>query len=205
MTLQRTIRLAGFATLLAATSAWSAGHAQSATAEERGHASAEAPGAGDERSVDRLLSQLARPDQRGWQQIEQAIIREWSKSGSPAMDLLLQRGRDALEDGDTEAALEHLTALTDHAPDFAEGWNTRATAYFQADHYGPAMRDLARTLELEPRHFGAMIGLATILREVGREEEALDVLRRVNEIHPHRPNVIEGIERLSAGLEGETL
>jgi hypothetical protein len=50
-----------------------------------------------------------------------------------------------------------------------------------------------------------MIGLATILREVGREEEALDVLRRVHEIHPHRPNVAQGIETLSAKLDGETL
>ncbi len=204
MTLQRTIRLAGCAALLAAAT-WSAGHAQSAAPGGQEPAAAGPSPAPDGTGVDELLSRLARPEQPGWQQIEQAIIREWSKSGSPAMDLLLQRGRDALEEGDTGIALEHLTALTDHAPDFAEGWNTRATAHFQDGHFGLAMRDLARALELEPRHFGAMIGLATILREVGREKEALDVLRRVHAINPHRPNVVEGIERLSADLEGETL
>jgi len=159
----------------------------------------------DDSDLDPLFEALKEADPAGVREIENRIWAEWSNSGSASMDLLLERGREALEDGETEIAIEHFSALVDHAPDFAEGWNTRATAYFQADHYGPAMRDLARTLELEPRHFGAMIGLATILREVGREEEALDVLRRVNEIHPHRPNVIEGIERLSAGLEGETL
>ena len=156
-------------------------------------------------AVDRLFDRLAEPDQMGWQQIEQSIIREWSKSGSPAVDLLLQRGREALGEGEIDAALEHLTALVDHAPDFAEGWNTRATAHFRAERYGLAMRDLSRALALEPRHFGAMIGLATILRETGREEEALEVLRRVREIHPHRPNVIEGIERLSSRYDGQTL
>jgi tetratricopeptide (TPR) repeat protein len=161
--------------------------------------------AGDAGAVDRLFERLQDPDQRGWQQIEQAIAREWSKSGSPAMDLLLQRGRSALEEGELEVALEHLTALTDHAPDFAEGWNTRATAHFRAEDYGRAMHDLSRALALEPRHFGAMIGLATILREVGERERALEVLRAVHEIHPHRPNVIEGIDRLSGALEGDSL
>ena len=55
------------------------------------------------------------------QRIEKALFMEWSKSGSAAMDLLLKRGRDALEINDTGAAIEHLTALTDHAPEFAEG------------------------------------------------------------------------------------
>lgn len=201
---QRTIRPALVAALVCAPLAWSPGHAQD------GAAPAEVPPAAarpdqEETGLDRLFAQLAEPDQPGWQQIEQAIVAELSKSGSPAMDLLLQRGRKALEEGDPDIAIEHLTALTDHAPDFAEGWNTRATAHFQADRYGLAMRDLARALELEPRHFGAMIGLATILREVGREEEALDILRRVHDLNPHRPNVNAGIEQLSAALEGETL
>jgi tetratricopeptide (TPR) repeat protein len=201
---QRIIRPALLAACVAAPLAWSPSHAQDGAAPGGSPPAAAEPGPNDS-GLDRLFARLSEPDQPGWQQIERAIVAELSKSGSPAMDLLLQRGRDALEEGDLDIALEHLTALTDHAPDFAEGWNTRATAHFQAEHYGLAMRDLSRALELEPRHFGAMIGLATILREVGREEEALEVLRRVHELNPHRPNVNEGIEQLSAALEGETL
>ena len=189
MTLQRTFRQTGLALLALPLLAFSA-LAQDA---EEGTA------------LDRLFAQLAEPDQPGWQQIEQSIVAELSKSGSPAMDLLLQRGRDALKDEDYQTALNHLTALTDHAPDFAEGWNTRATAYFQTERYGLAMHDIGRALALEPRHFGAMIGLATILREVGREEEALEVLREVQVINPHRDNVNQGIEQLAARLEGDTL
>lgn len=159
--------------------------------------------AGDE--IDRLLEQLARPDQPGWQQIEDQISLEWSKSGSPAMDLLLQRGREAMEQGEVDVALEHYRALTDHAPDFAEGWNALATAYFREERFGLALDAIGRTLALEPRHFGAMIGLGTILDQLGQEAEALEVFRMVHAMHPHRPNVNEWIERLSGRLDGETL
>eukprot|EP00581_Thalassiosira_minuscula_P027389 CAMPEP_0184421344 /NCGR_PEP_ID=MMETSP0738-20130409/62194_1 /TAXON_ID=385413 /ORGANISM="Thalassiosira miniscula, Strain CCMP1093" /LENGTH=105 /DNA_ID=CAMNT_0026782653 /DNA_START=1 /DNA_END=314 /DNA_ORIENTATION=+ len=57
--------------------------------------------------------------------IARDIEHEFTQSGSAAMDMLLKRGRDALEAGDSLAAIEHFTALTDHAPDFAEGWHMR--------------------------------------------------------------------------------
>ena len=155
--------------------------------------------------VDRLLEQLADPDQEGWQQIEDRIAMEWSKSGSPAIDLLLQRGREAMEEGEVDAALEHFTALTDHAPDFAEGWNALATAHYRDERLGVALHSIRRTLALEPRHFGAMIGLATILEAIGEDEEALEVFRMVHELHPHRPDVNAWIERLAGRIEGETL
>lgn len=156
-------------------------------------------------TVERLLERLADPEQEGWEQIEDSIRREWSKSGSPAMDLLLQRGREALEAEDIEAALDHFTALTDHAPDFAEGWNLRATAYFRADLFGLAMQDIQRTLALNPNHFAAMTGLAIILEQLGMEEEALEVGRRVLELHPHRPETREAVERLQRAVEGKAI
>ena len=87
------------------------------------------PSAAQSPTLDELYAELADPVLESWEQVEQKIWSEWSKSGSPAMDLLLDRGRKAMEEGDWTAAIEHLTALTDHAPDFAEGWNARATAY----------------------------------------------------------------------------
>ncbi|MEM9248235.1 MAG: tetratricopeptide repeat protein [Pseudomonadota bacterium] len=166
---------------------------------------AQAQSGPDQEEIDRLFEELAKSDQPGWQQIEDSIAREWAKSGSASMDLLLQRGRDALSEGDYAKAVEHFTALTDHAPGFAEGWNSRATAWFRLDRYGLAISDIGRALAIEPRHFGALIGLATILRELDRGQEALAVLRRVEALHPHRPNVLEGIEALSSRFDGETL
>ncbi|HEX9856872.1 MAG TPA: tetratricopeptide repeat protein, partial [Paracoccaceae bacterium] len=152
-----------------------------------------------------LFDKLATADARAAGRIEADIWREWSKSGSPAMDLLLERGRQAMQQGDTEAAIEHLTALTDHAPDFAEGWNARATAYFQAGKYGPSVADIRRTLVLNPRHFGALAGFGMILEELGRNEQALEVYRAAIAIHPQLQGVLEAIDRLEAAAAGQKL
>ena len=61
--------------------------------------------------------------------IERDVLTVWARSGSPAMDLLYSRGKDAMFQGDTTLAIAHLTALTDHAPEFAEGFHARAQAY----------------------------------------------------------------------------
>ena len=155
--------------------------------------------------LDQLFVELAEADEGSWEQIEQKIWSEWSRSGSAAMDLLLERGRAAMEVGDLDAAIEHLTALTDHAPEFAEGWNARATAYYQAGLFGPSINDIARTLTLNPRHFGAISGLAMILEQLGKEEEALKAYREVLAIHPHRSNLKEAIERLEVEVGGTDL
>lgn len=152
-----------------------------------------------------LLSELARPDNEGWRRVERQVIGAWSKSGSAAMDLLLQRGRDAIREGDYKAAVEHLTALTDHAPDFAEGWNARATALFHANQYGPALDDLARTLALNPNHFGALAGLGSILRETGNKPAALRAFKAALAIHPHLEQVRQAADRLEKELSGQAI
>lgn len=152
-----------------------------------------------------LFAELADPDNLRWQRTESDILREWSRSGSAAMDMLLKRGQQAMEAGDTEAAIAHLTALTDRAPDFAEGWNARATAYFMAGLYGPSLADIGRVLTLEPRHFGALSGLGMILEQTGNAEGALAAFRAARAIHPHRPDLDEAVKRLERDLEGTAL
>lgn len=146
--------------------------------------------------VESLLAELAQPGREDWTRIEAEITRLWSQSGSPAMDLLLRRGADAIEAGDYAAAIEHLTALTDHAPDFAEGWNARATAFFLMGEYALSLADIERTLALNPQHFGALGGLAAIMEQTGRSDLALTALRAVRAINPNRPGVDESIARL---------
>jgi tetratricopeptide (TPR) repeat protein len=102
-------------------------------------------------------------------------------------------------------AIEHFSALVDHAPGFAEGYNARATAYFQAGYYGLALEDIRQALALNPRHFGAMSGLALILEEIGEAEGALEAWRAVEALNPSRQGVREAIERLERQVEGVTL
>lgn len=137
--------------------------------------------------------------------IEGKIVQEWSKSGSSSMDLLLERGRDAMERGDWNRAIEHFSALVDHAPEFAEGWNARATAYFQAGQFGRSLDDIQRTLVLNPRHFGALSGLAVIMEQLGREDLALQAWRAVAELTPNRSELDETLTRLERQTLGQSL
>ena len=152
--------------------------------------------------LDTHFAELAEPGREDWEKIETEIVGIWSKSGSPAMDLLLRRGEEALKAEDYDAALGHLSALTDHAPDFAEGWNARATVFYVLGEYSLAIADVERVLVLNPRHFGAMSGLASMFESMGEEGMALEILRAVQEINPNRPNINDAVKRLER-MNGE--
>ena len=152
--------------------------------------------------MDALFQQLAEPEGEGWRIAESDILREWSKSGSPAMDLLLKRGEEALDQGDAVTAIGHLTALTDHAPDFATGYQARAVAYALKGDYGPAAADLARALELEPRNFAALTQLGAMLEEMGDDARAMTAYRESLAIHPHQQEAIDGLARLEMANHG---
>jgi len=155
--------------------------------------------------LDTLHAELleAGPEQAAY--LGERIADEWAKSGSASMDLLLRRGRDAVEAGEFIAAIEHFTALVDHAPDFAEGYNSRAAAYYLAGYTGPALDDLRQALVLNPRHFAALRGFGVILEELERYAEALEVFGQVLAIYPYAEGVVEAEKRLRERLTGETL
>ncbi len=153
-------------------------------------------GAGTAERLDRLFAALKTAPPEEAPGIEAQIRDLWADSGSPTLNLLYSRATKALEAGETQAAIEHFTALIDHAPDFAAAWNGRATAYYAAGLYGAALGDIAHALSLEPRHFGALTGLAVILEEAGRREQALAAYRQVLALSPNRPEVREAIRAL---------
>jgi tetratricopeptide (TPR) repeat protein len=155
--------------------------------------------------LDGLLAELSEPDNENWRRVEAEVVRAWSQSGSDAMDLLLERGRAAIAEQDYGAAVEHLTALVDHAPDFAEGWNARATAFYLQGEYGLALADLERTLALNPRHFMALSGVGIILGSMGNGVLALEALQAAEKINPHRDDMRQTIERLERELGGAEL
>ncbi len=159
----------------------------------------------DQAKLDDLFTRLQAAGAGEAARIEREIWIEWSKSGSPALDLLLQRGRDALEMGDTRAAIEHFTAIIDHDPSFAEGWNSRATAFYNAGQFGPSLYDIAQTLALNPRHFGALSGLAMIFEGTEQPEKAVEAYKAALAIHPHLAGAAEAVTRLEARSSGQEL
>lgn len=152
-----------------------------------------------------LLDRLADPSEPGWRRIERQILRAWARSGSATVDFLFQRGQAALQAGDVEAAIAHFSAAIDHAPDFTEAWNARATAFYMANRLGPSMADIEVVLSREPRHFGALAGLGMILEQTGRLEAARAAYAAALAVHPHRPQLREALERLDLALAGRAL
>lgn len=140
-----------------------------------------------------------------WERIETRIQDIWAKSGSDSIDLLLERGREAMDAGDFIKATEHFSALIDHAPEFAEAWNARATAYFLMGNYGLSIADVQQTLALNPRHFGALSGLGIMLEELGDPVNALKALKASQALHPHHAEINDAIERLEKQTGGMAL
>lgn len=152
-----------------------------------------------------LLERLRTADPADAARIARELQAEWSKSGSAAMDLLLRRGREAMARQDWQAAIEHFTALTDHAPEFAEGWSERARAFFNAELFGPAVADLERALALNPNDFNAIFGLGQVFEFFGDPERAYAAYERAEAIHPHHEEVTKALDRLSTKVEGQAL
>jgi len=155
--------------------------------------------------VGALLDQLAEPGQQGWRRIERQILREWARSGSATADYLFQRGQAALQAGRPEVAVGHFSAVIDHAPDFTEAWNARATAWYMMNRLGQSMADIEVVLNREPRHFGALAGMGMILEQTERLEAARAAFAAALDVHPHRPQVRDALQRLDLALAGPAL
>ncbi|MEZ5715222.1 MAG: tetratricopeptide repeat protein [Paracoccaceae bacterium] len=143
-----------------------------------------APLAAQEAGLDELFARLKTADAVDAARIDREIGMAWSQSGSPAMDLLLKRGRKALEAEDYAAAIEHFTALTDHAPDFAEGWNGLAQGLALTGRLGPAVEALEQALLLNPRQYGGDLRPRHGLRAGRPAGLAYDAYRLVLDLYP---------------------
>jgi tetratricopeptide (TPR) repeat protein len=166
---------------------------------------AEDAGPTDEASrLDKLFADLKRErNERAAERIANQIWVEWRKSGSASVDLILQWSNEAAETKKFDVALDFLDQVITLQPDFAEGWNRRATVHFMMDNYAKSMADIEHTLRLEPRHFGALTGLAAILKETGRKELALDAYERTLDIYPMMRDAQSEVATLSEELAGE--
>jgi tetratricopeptide (TPR) repeat protein len=116
--------------------------------------------------------------------IERQIWAIWGEIDDPSAAALLASGTIALSERELGTAIRHFTALIELAPGFAEGWNKRATAHYLAGDYQRSLEDIARTLELEPRHFGALSGRGQVYVELGDARSALAAFDAALEVDP---------------------
>lgn len=155
--------------------------------------------------VDPLYDDLSTADSDEAAPIAARIRLEWEKSGSAAIDFLFRKGHDSLEAGNVHLAVEHFTAVVDHAPEFAQGYVARAAALFSTDQTGPAIDDLRQALVLNPRHFDAMLLFATILETLERPKDAYEVYNAVLAIYPANTHAQQARDRLFEEVRGAPL
>jgi tetratricopeptide (TPR) repeat protein len=153
------------------------------------------------KALDALFETLrTADDEEAAKAAEGGIAQIWLKSGSDTVDLLMDWALEAMDTEDYPHALDLLDRIVTIEPGYAEAWNKRATVHFINDDYGKSIADLERVLALEPRHFGALAGLGTILRELGDEDRALEAYREALSLDPY----LEDVEKAIKELENET-
>ncbi len=157
-------------------------------------------------TLDSLYDQLAlAKDTETAAFLTEAIEKLWLDSGSDTVNLLMERALLSVSGQKLDQAVAILTAVTAIAPDYPEGWNQLAVAHFLKEDYESALPPLIRALELEPRHFKAMEGLAVLMREIGQKKSALKAFRRALELNPHLGQSRQAIEELSREVEGQPI
>lgn len=153
--------------------------------------------------LDALFVQLEQaPDAEAAAPIEQQIWLRWSDSGSPTVNVLLERAEAAESDGDPEMAERFLDQASDLAPEYAEPWNRRANLAYRAEDFPGAIAAIQETLKREPRHFAALTALGIIYEELNQPRAALDAYRAALVIHPHYEVAQQGVRRLEPRIDG---
>jgi tetratricopeptide (TPR) repeat protein len=157
-----------------------------------------------EARLNQLFIDLKRErNEKAAERIAGRIWGEWSQSGSASIDLMMQWSQKAIENQKFDVALDFLDQVVTLQPNYAEGWNRRATVHFMMKNFGKSMSDIDHTLQLEPRHFGALAGLAQIMALTGHKQSALEAWQKVLAIYPMMRSAQDQVATLSEELAGE--
>jgi tetratricopeptide (TPR) repeat protein len=145
-----------------------------------------------------LIAALRDKDQLVRAIAEGALWAVWSRSGDARTDELLKRGISQMRGEHFDQAIATFTRVIELKPDFAEGWNQRATAYYLTGEYRRSLADCDEVIKRNPQHFGALSGYGQIYLQLDQPEKALEYFRRALEVNPNLDPVRSGIEVLEA-------
>jgi tetratricopeptide (TPR) repeat protein len=139
---------------------------------------------------------------------EQGLWLLWLRSGDSEIDSLMARGIEEMQTGQHASAIGIFTRIIEKKPDFAEGWNKRATALFLAGEYRKSLADCNQVLKRNPGHFGALSGAGLVHMKLQEYEQALAWFRRALEVNPNMIGVevnIKEAERLLKERRGRAI
>ena len=120
----------------------------------------------------------------------------WYETNDPSIEADFYRGLESMRTGDLMMAVAFFTRVIDKNPNFAEGWNKRATVYYMLGKFDASMMDIHETLKLEPRHFGAMDGMGLIFIHLEQFDKAIDIYDQMLKIFPNNSSTKQKKEML---------
>jgi tetratricopeptide (TPR) repeat protein len=156
---------------------------------------------GEMADADILLEELYDGDPQVREVSEAAVWQVWMRSGDDRVDSLLKSGIRRMNDGQMAPAVEDFTRVIELRPDFAEGWNKRATAYYLMGDYDQSLKDCDEVVKRNPHHFGALSGYGLIYVQRGELERALEYFERALDVNPNMPGVEQSIEMIRYRLK----
>jgi tetratricopeptide (TPR) repeat protein len=127
---------------------------------------------------------------------EDSLWQVWSRSGDPQVDQIFQVGVEQMNQGDPGTAVETFTEVIRRKPDFAEGWNRRATLYYYLGEYAKSLADCEEVIRRNPYHFGALSGFALNYVQLGQLDQAAEYWERALRVNPNLSHVRQALEEL---------
>ncbi len=167
--------------------------------EARRHAAARLGEVGAMADAPALLRALHDKDDTVRTRAERSVWQVWSRAGDPEIDALFQQGVEQISRGMAEAAIETFSTIIQKKPDFAEGWNKRATIYFLVGEYEKSLADCGEVVKRNPEHFGVLSGYGQIYLQLDQPERALDYFQRALTVNPNLHQVevvVEDLKRI---------
>ncbi|MEO0497524.1 MAG: hypothetical protein AAF141_09170 [Pseudomonadota bacterium] len=156
--------------------------------------------------LNQLFAELKRErDPQKAKRISNRIWIAWSSWDDDSIDLLMRRSSQAIDAKQLPMALDILDQVVALAPDYAEAWNRRATVHFMQGDFELSIADVQQTLALEPRHFGALTGLAQMMQALDEKERAITALQQALNVYPAMEGPKQALIRLLEETEGESL
>jgi tetratricopeptide (TPR) repeat protein len=153
--------------------------------------------------ADRLVPRLDDADERVRTEAVTAMWRIWSRSGDTQVDILFKQGMAQMQAGEMAQALATFDEIIRLQPDFAEGWNKRATIRFLMGDLQRSLDDCREVFKRNANHFGALTGAAQIYLRLNDAEHAVEYFERALKVNPNLVGVPEAVATLRAYLERE--
>ena len=169
---------------------------ESSSVEARANAAARLGEVGTMEDIAALLNSLRDDQETVRNSAEQSIWKIWARSGDPNVDRLYARGIREMNEGSFARAISTFSEIIKLKPDFAEGWNKRATLYYMTEQYDKSLEDCDEVMKRNPYHFGALSGYGHIHVEFRLYEQAIEYFQKALKINPNMGSVVRLIQRI---------